>query len=97
MTCFVPEGDLPLKLHWEFNGTKLTEYPEVTTASVGKRTVLLSIDSVSYEHAGNYSCIAQNAAGATAVSAELQVNGYFYLLKYQTSQLGSFLVSKILK
>lgn len=75
VTCFASEGDLPLKFSWKFNGEKLEDYPEISTATVGKRMFTLLIDSVSYSHAGNYTCVVANDAGEATFNAELQVNG----------------------
>lgn len=73
--CFVAEGDLPITIEWFLNHTPLKNYPEVSTISVGKRSSILSIDSVSYDLAGNYTCFAKNKAAETSFTAELQVNG----------------------
>lgn len=76
VTCSVSDGDLPLTLEWYHNGNSLEDYAEVTTSKIGKRTSVLVIESVSYNNAGNYSCLAKNNAGSTSYVAELQVNGY---------------------
>jgi len=41
-----------------------------------QRLSVLSIESVRARHAGNYSCVATNNAGAITQSAMLAVNGY---------------------
>lgn len=73
--CFVSEGDLPVTLEWNLNEKPLEDFPEISTVVVGKRSSILSIDSVSYTHAGNYTCKAKNRAGEASFSSELQVNG----------------------
>lgn len=73
--CFVSEGDLPVTLEWHLNEKPLEDFPEISTLVVGKRSSILSIDSVSYTHAGNYTCRANNQAGTATFSSELQVNG----------------------
>lgn len=79
--CTVKEGDLPLKVRWYLNGQSVNNYEGITTAPVGKRGTVLSIESVQYEHAGNYCCKAENNAGGAEYTTELQVNGSFeYLL-----------------
>lgn len=40
-----------------------------------KRITQLSIDSVTAEHAGQYTCFAENQAGASEYSTYLHVNG----------------------
>lgn len=74
--CFVSEGDLPLSIQWLFNDKRIEAFREVSVTTVGKRSSILSIDSVSYDLAGNYTCKTKNEAGETLFSAELQVNGY---------------------
>ena len=41
----------------------------------GKRTSLLTIDSVMARHAGNYTCKAKNLAASVTYSTQLIVNG----------------------
>ncbi|XP_018577212.1 Down syndrome cell adhesion molecule-like protein Dscam2 isoform X1 [Anoplophora glabripennis] len=72
--CFVSEGDLPVTFEWQLNEKPLEDFPEISTVVVGKRSSILSVDSVSYTHAGNYTCKAKNRAGEAAFSSELQVN-----------------------
>lgn len=76
VSCSVTEGDLPVKIEWLLNAATLEDFPEVSTATIGKRGSILAIESVSYTHAGNYTCRAGNKAGQETYTAELQVNGY---------------------
>lgn len=73
--CTISGGDLPVNVEWRLNGLPLESYLEIQTAKNGKRINNLVIDLVSAKHAGNYSCIATNAAGVAEFSAELVVNG----------------------
>lgn len=75
VTCFVIEGDFPLQIEWEFNGTKAFDDLGVITSNVGKKTSLLNIESVDSEHAGTYSCVAKNRAGQVRQSSSLDING----------------------
>lgn len=50
--------------------------------AVGKKTSLLSIDSLSEEHAGNYTCVAQNKAGSSSHLSQLIVKGICFHLMY---------------
>lgn len=70
-TCLVSEGDLPLEIFWEHGGT-LTG---VTTHKLGRQGSSLLIDDVGFEHRGNYTCFAKNAAGIVSYSAILNVHG----------------------
>lgn len=73
--CIVSEGDLPLMFDWKLNGKPLETFPEATVSLIGKRSSILTIDSVSYTHAGNYTCEAKNQAGIFSYTAHLHVNG----------------------
>ncbi|KAJ8918532.1 hypothetical protein NQ315_013036, partial [Exocentrus adspersus] len=74
VSCTVSDGDLPIEFEWQLNGKELEDFPEILVSNVGKRTSFLSIESVSYTHAGNYTCKAKNRAGETFFSSALQVN-----------------------
>lgn len=55
----------------------------ISTVPAGSRSSILTIESVQYEHAGNFTCKAHNKAGKAEYIVGLQVNGYlnfFYLL-----------------
>lgn len=75
VACLITEGDLPVNFIWQLNGKDLEDFPEISTSSIGKRGSILAIESVSYTHAGNYTCKAVNKAGEVAFAAELLVNG----------------------
>ncbi|XP_060529789.1 cell adhesion molecule Dscam2 isoform X42 [Cylas formicarius] len=72
--CLVSEGDLPLQISWQLNDQDFDEFLGITPFKVGKQSSVLVIDSVTYAHAGNYTCRAANRAGETALTSELQVN-----------------------
>lgn len=83
VTCTAFEGDFPITFSWQLNGQSIEKYFDISISAVGKRSSYLSIDSVSYEHAGNYTCFAKNLGGEASSTAELQVNGdynYTYCL-----------------
>lgn len=75
VTCTIAGGDLPLVVSWTLNGYPLEPYLEIITETRGKRINNLIVESVSAKHAGNYTCIAENAAGFAQHSAELVVIG----------------------
>lgn len=77
VACLVSEGDLPIEIEWRQNGKDLDHFGDVSVVKVGKRNSILSIEAVSYENAGNYTCSARNKAGVSFHSAELLVNGYY--------------------
>lgn len=74
----VSEGDLPLNIKWKLNEQSLEIFPEITVAKIGKRSSILTIESVLYTNAGNYTCAATNKAGQSIHIAQLQVNGYSF-------------------
>lgn len=76
-TCSIAKGDLPLNVTWIFNDRPISLVDGVTVSMVNKRLNALSIESVSAEHAGKYTCIATSAAGSTSYSSQLNVNGLF--------------------
>ena len=74
--CTVVNGDTPLEITWALNGMPIEEHHRISVTTT-KRNSLLSIDSASPSHAGTYTCVASNAAGAITYSAELTVNGIY--------------------
>ncbi|KAL1110190.1 hypothetical protein AAG570_008267 [Ranatra chinensis] len=70
--CFVTKGDLPLHLGWEKDSNTLPS--DVVIRQYGQYTSSLSINSLTQEHAGNYTCVATNDASTTKYTAELLVN-----------------------
>lgn len=80
VNCAVTKGDLPLKISWLLNGKPVGDVMGVSVDSTRKRVSQLNIDSVSAEHAGQYSCLAKNRAGSTTFSATLNVNGTSMIL-----------------
>lgn len=71
------KGDLPIEVSWALNGEPITKenYGDVSIARNSKRVSVMTIEAVSPRHAGEYTCTASNAAGATSYSAVLAVNG----------------------
>ncbi|KAK2577361.1 hypothetical protein KPH14_003477 [Odynerus spinipes] len=74
--CTVGKGDLPIEVSWALNGEPINDanHGDVSISSTGKRVSLMTIEAVSARHAGEYTCTASNAAGATSYSAILAVN-----------------------
>lgn len=75
MQCSLSSGDIPVKFSWRLNGKLLDESDGINVAAFGRKTSVLSIDSLSENHAGNYTCFAENKAGVASHSAELVVKG----------------------
>jgi len=75
LNCHVSKGDKPLKITWNFHGEELSSHMGITTTKIGDRSSILTITSVMAAHSGNYTCMAQNAAGAASYTAMVHVNG----------------------
>lgn len=73
--CMVVAGDIPLGIQWSKDGKNIHSSGDVIAAMITQKLSLLSIDSVSAEHVGNYTCTADNVAGIANHTARLLVNG----------------------
>ncbi|XP_043478447.1 Down syndrome cell adhesion molecule-like protein Dscam2 isoform X38 [Leptopilina heterotoma] len=73
--CAVLKGDLPLEVTWMFNDQKIqSDQSDIIIIDNGKRHKQLTIDAVSARHAGEYTCVASNIAGAVSRTATLDIN-----------------------
>lgn len=75
VTCVVSSGDLPVNITWFVNTAPVNLFNGITTIKSGKRSSVLTIDSVHAGHVGKYTCRAQNPVGSDNHTAELNVNG----------------------
>lgn len=74
-TCTMLKGDPPIQIEWALNGEPIShDYSDISIAT-SRRVSLLTIDAVTASHAGEYTCMASNAAGGTSFTATLAVNG----------------------
>lgn len=62
---------------WELNNFPVSQLNGVAVATFGLKTSVLTIDSLNENHAGNYSCLAANRAGASTYTAQLIVKGIY--------------------
>ncbi|XP_063822595.1 cell adhesion molecule Dscam1 isoform X1 [Ostrinia nubilalis] len=76
VNCVATKGDLPLDISWTFSSETIdSRLPrDILTMPLGPRASALTINSVSANHQGNYTCIAQNAAARAEYAATLVVN-----------------------
>lgn len=86
LPCFVPTGDSPMKIKWYLNGKQIIHHLKgVNIASFGNQGSILNINSVEPHHRGEYTCVAENAAGKAKYSAVLDVKGtkfYFVFFSF---------------
>lgn len=64
-----------MNVHWLLNEYNLPAHLNIATTKFTRHTHVLAIESVSGDHAGNYTCIAKNSAGIAEYTAALIVNG----------------------
>lgn len=77
--CAVTKGDYPLEIVWMFANKPIElEDQGVIISESGRRAKQLTIEAVMAKHAGEYTCVASNAAGSTSRSVLLAVNGIIY-------------------
>lgn len=74
--CTISKGDPPLNLTWTLNDKPIHKHKGIIIMNM-KRFSSLNIDLVQASHSGKYTCIANNLAGTTSLSAYLNVNGIY--------------------
>lgn len=75
ISCTISGGDLPINVMWMLNRSPIDSNNDILIEKRGKRIFVLTIDSVKAQHAGNYTCLAENAAGVAEHTSKLIVNG----------------------
>lgn len=79
LTCSVSRGDEPLSLKWLWDGDPLSpgsaHTEGLSIANVNTFNSVLSIEQVGEHHAGDYTCVATNAAASTRSTSTLTVHG----------------------
>lgn len=69
-----------MNISWVFDGSDNLKLPGMSTM-VRPKLNMLFIDSVSWEHTGNYTCKATNRAGTITYSAVLGVHGIYNFIE----------------
>ena len=91
VSCQILEGSLPITFRWDKDGQPLgathagmfgAVVDGVVIRSNDEYSSTLIIDHLKFQHRGNYTCEAINAAGKAMHSAELTVNGKEYIYYY---------------
>jgi hypothetical protein len=77
--CSVIHGDSPFTFQWLFQNKSIVEIYDIKVENSKQRSIL-SIDSVSGRHAGEYMCKVSNKAGYSSITTTLVVKGW--LLTY---------------
>lgn len=75
LTCVASKGDQPMTFSWTLGGEPIIQTMGLSAVAVGRQTSLLIVQSVTFRHAGNYTCLASNDGGQARQSAELIVKG----------------------
>uniref|UniRef100_A0A1A9V525 Ig-like domain-containing protein n=1 Tax=Glossina austeni TaxID=7395 RepID=A0A1A9V525_GLOAU len=73
LSCAVVHGDAPFNITWFYNDEPVNKLDGITILMQSKRSSSLNIESVRGEHAGKYTCMGANRAGATEVFTHLIV------------------------
>lgn len=81
ITCSVHKGDLPINISWLHNNISVGYMEGIAVFKGGSKNSMLTIDSVTEGHSGVYTCIAENKAGVTSYSTEMNVNGILFSIK----------------
>jgi Immunoglobulin domain len=76
LICSVIHGDSPFTFHWMFQNKTLENEYEIKIENSKKRSIL-TIDSVTAKHAGEYTCKVLNKAGFSTITTTLVVKGWF--------------------
>lgn len=81
MSCIAVAGTRPFSFTWFHDGNVISsrDRQRVTVTTVVENVALLTINKISPEDVGNYSCMARNVAGVSTVSATLYVEGTWTL------------------
>ncbi|GIY81509.1 down syndrome cell adhesion molecule-like protein 1 [Caerostris darwini] len=76
VTCSVLTGDPPITIRWLKDGMTLNKKMlNIDESSMGHLGSALVFNSVGRSHNGNYTCLAENAAGESNFTATMLVNG----------------------
>ncbi|XP_055938216.1 cell adhesion molecule Dscam2-like [Argiope bruennichi] len=72
--CTIRSGDRPLEFQWLKNGEKIIPNDNIDIQSVRDTSSILTIESVSSQSSGNYTCIVKNSFGSDRYTANLAVS-----------------------
>ena len=75
LQCAVVKGGLPLTLTWLKENAAITNTAGINVNRINDFTISLTIETLSWQHAGHYTCRAQNDAGRAEFTALVVVQG----------------------
>ncbi|KAK8765880.1 hypothetical protein V5799_007338 [Amblyomma americanum] len=75
LTCAVTRGTPPFDIRWSHEGRPVANTKNKYTASVTGSIATMTIEKVTAEDVGNYTCTADNDVGRDAATATLMVEG----------------------
>lgn len=75
VTCVVSSGAGPFQFVWTHGGKPIASTPKRHVKTVLENVAALTIEAISAEDLGNYTCTVSNAAGSASYSAVLFVQG----------------------
>lgn len=84
----VLKGSEPMTVSWMKDNHELKEAEHIQMTYENK-TALLHLTDVQRNHAGKYSCQAQNQAGSQTCSALLTVKGWFSQIRLEEVKVGA--------
>ncbi|XP_042142931.1 hemicentin-1-like [Ixodes scapularis] len=75
VSCVVSFGQGPFDFYWTQEGKEIEDSPRKHTKTVTENVAVMTIEKVTAEDLGNYTCTVSNAAGSSSHSATLVIEG----------------------
>ena len=75
LQCAVIKGGLPLTLTWLKEGASVSNLAGLSVKLINDFTVSLTVETLSWQHSGHYTCWAQNEGGRAEASVAVIVQG----------------------
>ncbi|KAK8780168.1 hypothetical protein V5799_018496 [Amblyomma americanum] len=75
VTCVAQSGTGPLEFLWRHNGRPIADTTSRYEKKLSDRVSTMSIERLSAEDLGNYTCVVSNSAGSDTFTAPLVVEG----------------------
>ncbi|CAN8026151.1 unnamed protein product [Ixodes persulcatus] len=75
LSCVASSGQGPFRFLWTHDGKAIEDTPRKHVRTVSDNVALMTIERITAEDSGNYTCIVSNAVGSGSYSAALAVEG----------------------